>query len=84
MFHLLFAVVKLLPTQRVDEHRVLLQVLLQRVLVDEDVGVLIVDEDLLVLEIVECVVVDGVGVVERVRGVFSLMNKIMIILLFEN
>ena len=46
---LLLPGVELLPTERVDEHGVLLEILLERPLLREEVCVLVVDEDLLVL-----------------------------------
>jgi hypothetical protein len=67
---LLFIIIELLPTERVYEHGMLLEVLLERALLPQQVRILVVDEDLLVLEVVDGLVADvvhGVGVVQRVR-----------------
>ena len=48
---LLLPGVELLPTERVDEHGVLLQVLLQRALLRQQVRILVVYQNLLVLNI---------------------------------
>ena len=67
---LLLIIIELLPTERVYEHGMLLEVLLERALLPQQVRILVVDEDLLVLEVVDGLVADvvhGVGVVQRVR-----------------
>ena len=75
---LLFVGVELLPTERIYEHGVLLEVLLQGALLPQQVSVLIVDEDLLVLQVVDGLVVDivhGVGVVQGVGRTLLPANK---------
>ena len=75
---LLFVGVELLPTERIYEHGVLLEVLLQGALLPQQVSVLIVDEDLLVLQVVDGLVVDivhGVGVVQGVGWTLLPANK---------
>jgi hypothetical protein len=71
LFHpLLLVIIELLPTERVYEHGMLLEVLFERALLPQQVRILVVDEDLLVLEVVDGLVADvvhGVGVVQRVR-----------------
>jgi hypothetical protein len=67
---LLLVIIELLPTERVYEHGMLLEVFLERALLPQQVRILVVDEDLLVLEVVDGLVADvvhGVGVVQRVR-----------------
>ena len=80
LHNLLLICIKFLPAQSIYKHWMLLQILLQRILINENVCVLIVDEDLLVLKVVECVVVDCVGVIKSIGR--RLLSKIMQKLVF--
>ena len=75
---LLLPTVELLPTEGVDEHRVLLEILFQRVFLHEEMSIFVIDENFLVLQVIYCLIVDivdGVGVVQGVGGRLLPANK---------